>query len=165
MSTIDLKGTTIRLRDGTPTTPNYIDVKIGEGTLTWNEKREIHFNKSRGDLDTVRIGDDIETDVAFQFEWSFITASSGDPPTVEDVLKHRGAAASWLSATPITQDPDAPFSINIDILYTPICGDVEPENYIFPQYHYTSLAHDIRNGTVDCQGQMNSTEPIVTRVE
>lgn len=163
MASIDLKGTRIRLRDGsTPT--NYIEIKIGEGNLTWSEKRDIHFIKSRGDLDQVREGDELEMDVTLQFLWEFLHGTDADPPTFEDVLKHRGPATNWLSVTPVDVDPDAPFCISIDILYDPICGDEEKENYILEEFHYTSLSHSLRDGTVDCNGSCNRSQALVSRI-
>ena len=58
---IDLKHCTIRISDGAGA---YIDVKIGEGNLSYTERRTIEYTLNRGLLDEVREGDQVPMDVS-----------------------------------------------------------------------------------------------------
>jgi hypothetical protein len=148
MAQIDLRNATIRLADGGS---NHIDVKIGEGTLNYVEKRQIEFVKSRGTLDTVRENEEVPIEVDMSFIWEFILGAGGDI-TVEDALKHRGNAGGWASAS---SDTNAPFCLNLIIIYVPPCSGVETETLILSQFHYTELAHSLKDGTVALKGECN----------
>jgi hypothetical protein len=161
MPQIDLASAIIYIRDrGT----NFIEVKIGEGNLDYTEAREINFVKSRGELDTAREGEEQELDVRFSFIWEYI---KGDGTiTVEDALKKRGGAASWVSAS---LDPDAPYCVNIEVIHVPANGDCDnaiekPLEHIFlTEFHYERLGHSLKDGAVDCSGKCNSTQATQTR--
>lgn len=98
---IDLKKAVLSILDGSSPTPNEIDVKVGEGTLTYTERVEREYTLDRGTLDLVRDGDEVPMEVRFDLTWEYITAqitSSGSPPTVEDALKNRLQASAWVSS-------------------------------------------------------------------
>ena len=116
--------------------------------------------KSRGILDTVREGDEEPIDVNFQFVWEFITADSGDPPSIEDALKRIGQAAAWVSSN---ADSLAPYSVDIEIVYIPVCHSVKEEIIILEWFNYTELAHSLKDATIDCKGTCNKTQALVTR--
>lgn len=158
---IDLKNATFKIKDGS-STPNEITVTIGEGNLTWSEKKNIQYTLDRGVLDEVKEGDQVPVDVSFSFTWEYIKgASSGATPTVEDALKNTGAAADWTSS-----DADAcrPYAVDLEITYAPTpasCGDME--TITLSDFRYESLDHDLRAGTVSCSGKCNITAPTVVR--
>jgi len=154
---IDLRNATIRLADGGS---NYIDVKIGEGDLSWSEKRQVDFVKSRGAMDTVRENEEVPLELSLLAIWEFITGAGGDPPTIEDVLKHRNGAASWLSAS---SDPLAPFCVNMFVTYTPVCPDISKETLTFAQLHWIDLAHSLKDGTIALKANCNVTEATASR--
>jgi hypothetical protein len=157
MAQIDLRRATVRIADGGS---SHIDVKVGEGDLTYSEKRQIDFVKSRGGLDTVRENEEVPVDVSIVFVWEFITSDSGEPITVEDALKRRNGAASWASASP---DALAPYCVNITVTYTPPCPGVKSETIALPQFHYVELAHSLKDGTVALKGSCNVTQAQVSR--
>lgn len=141
----------------------FVRIKVGEGTISWSEKKPRQYVKDRGKLDSVRNGDEEPMDVSFTMQYEFVTASSGDAPTPEDVLKHRGEAADWESAE--TDDPCAPFCVNIRILHTPPnCTSVDKELVLLEKFYYEDLAHDVKAGTIQCTGKCNKTEATVTRI-
>lgn len=163
---IDLKDVTFKIRDGTAVTPLELTIKIGEGNLTYTEAVEREYTPDRGLLDEVRDGDEQPLEVTFDFVWEFIRGglNTGDPPTVEDALKNRGNAAAWISSD---SDTCRPFAVDIVIEYVPDCGVGalgDQETFIFPDFRYDSLEHDIRAGTVSVTGRCNVTEATVTRV-
>jgi hypothetical protein len=138
-----------------------LEVKVGEGNLTYDEKRTMEYTLDRGNLDTVREGDQVPMDVKFDFIWEFLTASSGDDPTIEDVLKHRGEAADWVSSS---SDACEPFAVDIEVEHIPPCGGEEVEAIRLPDFRQESLAHDLRAGTVAATGKCNAAVAIDTRV-
>ena len=143
----------------------HLRVKVGEGNLTWSEKKPREYKLDRGLIDTVRNGDEQPIDVNFQFMYEELTASDPmmDPPTPEDVLKHRGAAEDW--ETSDQSDPCAPYCIDIRILHTPPnCTEVDQELVVLPKFYYEQLDHDPKAGTISCTGKCNATEAIVTRI-
>lgn len=158
MAQIDLRRATVTIRDGGS---NFIQITLGEGNLNYSERRNIDVVKSRGELDTIREGDEEPIDVNFQFVWEFITGSSADTvPTLEDVLKRIGDASAWASTAP---DTNAPYAVNIEIEYTPVCHAVDEEIILLRWFNFTELAHSIKDGTVDCKGTCNITKAEITR--
>lgn len=141
----------------------FIKIKVGEGTLTWTEKKPREYKLDRGKLDSVRNGDETPMEVAINLMYEAVTAASGDPPTPEDVLKQRGAAASWLSTE--VSDPCAPYCINIRLDHQPPnCIGFPKERVILPYFRYEDLPHDPKAGTINATGKCNALEAIVTRI-
>ncbi len=143
----------------------FLRIKVGDGTITWSEKKPREFKMDRGILDQVRNADEVPMDVSFQLMYEELTASnpSTDPPTPEDALKRRGAAAAWVNAN--TEDPCAPFCINIRLDHTPPnCTSLDIERVILPMFYYEDLQHDPKAGMISCTGKCNETEATVTRI-
>ncbi len=141
----------------------FLKIKVGEGTITWSEKKPREYKLDRGVIDSVRNGDQVPMDVNLGIMYEELTASSGNPPTPEDVLKQRGEASDWVSTE--TTDPCAPFCINIRIDHLPPgCTTFEMERVILPFFRYEDLSHDPKAGTIACTGKCNAQEAIVTRI-
>jgi hypothetical protein len=140
-----------------------LEVKVGEGNLTYDEKRTMEYTLDRGDLDTVREGDQVPMDVKFDIIWEFLSAPGVDPddtPTIEDALKHRGPASNWVSSS---SDACEPYALDIEIEYEPPCGNVEEEIIVLPDFRQESLAHDLRAATVAATGKCNATQAVDSR--
>lgn len=166
---IDLKHCIFELIDGTPTAvgppataPKTLEINIGEGTLTWSEKRNIEYVKNRGLLDTTREGDQDPVDIRFDFVWEELRSSSGDTtPTPYEVLKNIGAASTWKTTG---GDPCEPFAIDIRITHSFPCGGVDDEIVYFDQFRYESMDGDPKAGTISVTGKANVIAPTITRV-
>lgn len=157
---IDLKKATVRIKDGSS---NSITVKIGEGNLTYTEKKTMEYTLDRGLLDEVREGDEVPIDVKLDAVWEYISGTSGSAgiASIEDALKRRGAAAAWVST-----DADAcrPYAVDIEIEYLPTpstCGDKEV--ITLSDYRYEQLDHDLRAGTISTSGKCNVNEATAVR--
>jgi hypothetical protein len=159
---IDLKDVIIRIKDGTLPTALSIDVKIGEGNLTYTETVEREYTLDRGLLDEVRNGDETPMDVSFDFTWVDISTrlETGAVATVEDALKNIGAAAAWVSSD---SDPCRPYAVDIEVEYTPPCSPGEIETVLLEDFRYESLDHDLSAGTVSVSGRCNVTEATISR--
>lgn len=133
-----------------------IEVELGEGNFTYDETRELTIVRNRGLLNTYKEGDQQPIDVAFDFTWEFLSTIAGSQtPSIEEVLKQSGAAASWISSN--SADPCAPYVVDVEIQNSPSCGDVLPEVILLPNFFWTSLAHDSDAATVSVSGQCPTT--------
>lgn len=142
--------------------PNEIEVKVGEGNLTWTEKVNRQYTRDRGALDTVRNGDEEPVDVKLDATWEWIKAATGATPTIEDALKKRGEASDWVTSS---SDPCEPYAVDIEVHYIPDCGDEETEIILLEDFRYEQLDHDLKAGTISTSGKCNRTEASVSRVD
>lgn len=164
MGQIDLKQATVFIRDGTTPTPNELEVRIGEGNLTYTENREREYTLDRGRLDTVKDGDEAPIDVSMDATWEWLRSKAGDPDvTVEEALKNVGAASGWVSSS---DDPCEPYAVDIVIEYRPDCEAAEThyEVITIPDFRYESIEHDLDAGTLAISGRANATDAIPVRV-
>lgn len=138
-----------------------LEVNIGEGDLSYVENKERIYERNKGNLSDVREGDEQPVEVTFAFTWEEITAVSGGTPTIEDVFKNRGEAASWVSSD---SDPCQPFAVDIEIEHIPSCTTKEREIVLLPDFRYEQLEHSYEDATVASTGRCNVTEATVTRL-
>lgn len=156
---VDLKNATIKFKDGGS---EEIEIKVGEGNLTWTETVTREYKKDKGLLDTVRNGDEEPVTLSLDFQWEWLKASSGNPPTPVDVLKKRGEAAAWVSSS---ADACEPYAIDIEVTIDPDCSDgSEDEVITFSDFRYETLDYNLSDGTIACAGAANITEATVARV-
>ncbi len=140
--------------------PNEIEIKIGDGNLTYSEKRNIKYIKDRGRLSTVRQEDDEPVEVKMDAIWEFIKASSGQIPTIEDALKKRGEASDWVTSAADTCEP---YAVDIEVLYTPPCSGEQKERITLVDFRWEQFEHDLRQGMFSVSGKCNATEASVAR--
>jgi hypothetical protein len=159
MAVIDIKKTTFSIVDG-DTPPNSVAVKVGEGNLTYSEKKPREYIKDKGILDTVRNADQEPMEVSFQFQWIFLISDGGSDPTIEEALKQTGNASTWVTSAADTCEP---YAVDVVVDYDPDCGATKSEKYTFPDFRYETLEHDLKAGTVSAQGMCNAIVPIITR--
>jgi len=141
--------------------PHEIEVKIGEGNLTYSEKKAREYIRDRGRLSTVRNADEEPIDVSIDFIWEFIKAESGKPPTIEDVLKQRGEAASWVSSA---TDQCEPYAVDLYLYHNTPCATDKDEELLIQDFRYEELNHDLRAGTIAATGKANVLEAVATRI-
>lgn len=138
-----------------------LEVKVGDGTFNYNEAQAREYLLNRGSLDTVRDGDDTPMEVSFEFVWEYITAVTGSAvPTLEDVLKQRGEASTWLTTS---DDACEPYCVDLEIHYDPGCGGENTETIICPYFRHESLDHNLKDSQISCSGKCNATEALATR--
>jgi hypothetical protein len=154
-------GVTVADNDIVTVGPHELVVKVGEGNLSYTEKKAREYVSDRGKLDTVRDGDEAPVEVKLDFTWEWIKATTGQTPTIEDVLKKRGNASTWVSSS---SDQCEPYAVDIIIEYIPPCGAEDYEVITLPDYRYEQIDHDAKAGTLSTQGKCNTTEAIPTRV-
>lgn len=141
-------------------------VKMGDGTLTFSNKRPRQYIKDRGKIDEVRDGDEEPVDVSLDGQWQFITGHASDPgglPTMQDMLEHEGLATTWISSD--TTDPCRPYSVDLEIYYTPLCDTVFGESVLLQYFRYEDLAFDAKAATIKVSGKCNIRRAVGTRFD
>jgi len=140
--------------------PQRIEVKIGEGNVTYTEAKEYEYLLDRGDLDTVREGDQQPMDVSIDFVYEHVTSGTAEDITVVDALKRQGDASEWVSSS---DDLCEPYAVDIVIDHVLSCGSEQNEMTILPDYRYESLEFDLGDATISTSGRCNSVEATVSR--
>ena len=143
--------------------PNILKVKVGEGNLTFNAKRNmIYVREKRSIVDGfVMTGDDEPMDVKLDMIWEFLSSDTGDPPTMEEAILNEGNAAGWVTSG---ANPCEPYAIDIEVIYTPPCAGVDAERIVLAEYRWESLDHDLKAGTLATSGKCKILTPVATRV-
>lgn len=138
---------------------NSMTVKIGEGNLTFSEKRNMEYILDRGRLDDVREGDQVPMDVSMQFVWDYIKGN-GTVPSVRDALQQSGAASTWRSSD---IDTCRPYAVNIQVFYSPNCTGNDLEKIALEDFRWEEFSPDLRNGQISVSGKCNQTKATITR--
>ena len=137
-----------------------IEIKIGEGNVTWTEAKEYEYLLDRGDLDTVKEGDEQPLDVSLDFVYEYITTGTGEDITPVDALKQGGEASEWVSSS---SDLCEPFAVDIVVLHCVPCGTDEDEQVTFSDFRYESLEFDLSEATIAVSGRCNVSEATAQR--
>lgn len=141
--------------------PHQLEVKIGTGNLTYTEKRNMDYVLNRGNLDTVRQGDQAPVEVKMDFTWEFLYSDVSGLPSVEDALKQRGEAAAWTSSS---SDTCEPYAVDLEIWYNPPCSGEKDEVITLSDFRWEQGDHNAKDGQVSMSGKCNVTEASVVRV-
>jgi len=138
-------------------TMQYNSIKQG----TYTENSEYEYELDRGQLDTVREGNQVPMDVNLDFVYEFVTTGTGEAITPMDAIKGRGGAAEWVSSS---ADPCEPYAVDVDVEHIPPCGGADMEISIFPDFRADSKEFDLGEATVSVSGRCNAVEPTISRV-
>lgn len=158
MAQFDLKKATVKFKDGAA---HELTLKVGEGSLSYTEKKNRKYVKDRGQLSSVVDGDEEPVDVKLDIIWEFIKASTGSgTPTPEDFLKKRGEASSYTSSD---ADTCAPYAVDIEIFYEPDCSPIEDETITLPDFRYEQIDMNFRDGMISITGKCNAVEATPVR--
>lgn len=140
--------------------PQQLEIKIGDGNLTYTESSEYEYDLDRGVLDSVRAGDQVPLDLSLDFVYEYITTGTGEEISPMDALKKIGGAADWVSSSADTCEP---YAIDVEVVHTPICTTQAIETTVFPDFRSESREPDLGEAAVSVTGRCNAVQPIVTR--
>lgn len=140
--------------------PQQLEIKVGDGNITYTEHKEHEYLLDRGNLDTVREGKEVPLDVKLECVYEHITQGTSEPISPMDALKGEGGAAEWVSAS---ADLCEPYAIDLIVLHTPPCGTSENERTTFPDFRADTKEVDFQKATISVTGKCNVTEPTVER--
>jgi hypothetical protein len=140
--------------------PQQIEVKIGEGNLTYTENKEYEYLLDKGDLDTVREGNQVPMDVVLEFVYEFVRTGTSEAITPVDAIKGIGGASEWVSSA---NDLCQPYAVDVVVEHEPPCGNVEAEETIFPDFRADTLEFNLNDATISATGRCNATQPTISR--
>jgi hypothetical protein len=138
-----------------------LEIKVGDGNLTYTEHAEYQYLLDRGDLDSVREGNQVPMDVKVECVYEHITTGTSEQISPLDALKGKGAAAEWVSAS---ADLCEPYCVHVLIRHTPPCGTSEREQTAFPMFRADSREINVKDATIAISGKCKATEPQVNRL-
>lgn len=141
--------------------PNFVEAVIGEGNLTYEEKRAFEYVRNKRKISFVRTGDEQPMDVSLDAIWEYLSSVSGESPTIEDALKQENQASAWVTSG---ADPCEPYCVDISIDYVPPCiGANKSERITLKEYRWESLNHDLKAGTIATKGMCKIVSPTKER--
>ncbi len=143
--------------------PIEVEVKIGDGNLTYTENIEYEYELDRGLLDSVKKGDDQPMDVTIDFVYEFVSTGTTEAITPVDALKGIRGASEFTSAS---SDACEPYAVDLEVEHNPgVClAGVEKEITLFPDFRHDTLEFDLDEATISATGRCNAEEPVITRV-
>lgn len=163
MAKIQLRNCKIYLRDGTTPTPNKLEIKIGEGEISWTEARPLEYTNDRGKIDARNLGDEVPLEVSLSAKWEYYRGDGLGNPSPVDVLKFKNDAANWVSTDP---DGCQPKCIDLIIENVPDCaGAGKMETYVFPKFFAENIEFNISPSSSDMSfsGTCLAIEPTTVR--
>jgi len=137
-----------------------IEVKVGEGNVTYSEKKEYEYLRDRGNLDTVKEGDEQPVEVSLEFVYEYVRASSGEDVTPVDAIKGINNASEWVSSS---ADLCEPYAVDMLLKHCVPCGTDEDEDVLLPDFRWEQLDYDLGAATISVSGQCNVSNATVTR--
>jgi len=137
-----------------------IEVKMGDGNLVWTVNREFEYLLDKGNLDTVREGDQQPLDVTLDSVYEFITTGTSEVITPYDALNGTGDASEWVSSS---SDPCEPYAVDIEVEHIPPCGGAQKETTLLPDFRYDTFEADLSASTLSMTGRCNAVKPTLTR--
>ncbi len=140
--------------------PQQVELKLGEGNGSFEEKINYEYRKNRGKLDYVKKGDEEPLQVDLDFDFEHATTGTNEVISPRDALKQQGAASMWVT----TGDLCEPYAVNVFIKHIPPCGTSETDEILLETFRVESLKFDLKESKVTCSGKCNVTEPVYTRV-
>ena len=132
-----------------------LEITIGEGNLTWTEAKEYEYLLDRGDLDTVKEGDEQPLEISLEFVFEFVLTGTSETITPVDAVKGSGGADEWVSSA---EDQCEPYAVDMVVRHCVPCGTAEDEELTFPDFRYESLEYDLSEATISVSGRCNVSE-------
>ena len=79
--------------------PQELNIKLGDGNLTYTEHRDYQYLLDRGWLDTVREPKEVPMDVKVDAVYEHVASASGELVTPVEALDGTGRASEWVSSS------------------------------------------------------------------
>lgn len=140
--------------------PIELEIKIGDGNVTYSESSEYEYDLDRGLLDTVRAGNQVPMDVNLDFVYEYATTHTGEAVAPLDALKQIGGASEWRSSS---SDACEPYAVDVVVIHTPICTTQAIETTVFPDFRSESREPDMGEASISISGRCNAVQPTITR--
>lgn len=144
-----LRDATLKIVDGGSSD---IEIKIGEGNISWTESRNLEYTHDRGAVSEVRLGDDEPCEISFDFIWEWLSSISGATPY--ELIKGETGSTSG--------DACEPFAVNLVIEMHGCTGDAVIETITFTEFRFDTISADLRQGQLSCSGKIPASGPVIT---
>ena len=141
--------------------PQELNIKLGDGNLTYTEHRDYTYLLDRGWLDTVREPKEVPMDVKVDAVYEHVASRSGELVTPVEALDRGGTrvgVGQFLARSVRT------------VLHRPVRGlraavrsDEQAETSQFPMFRAETREMNFNAATIVFTGKCKATEPIVTR--
>lgn len=139
-----------------------LEIKVGDGNLTYTQAKERIYDRDRGVLDTVRDGEQQPLQLTLNFVWEYLSAIEGSgTPTPMEVLDKIGEASDWLSSD--VDDPCAPYAVDVEVEIVKPCIS-ENERITFPKFRYEEVGPDLGEAQISVSGGCNVERPTIVRI-
>ena len=129
-------------------------VKLGDGNLTWTVNKEYEYLLDRGNLDTVREGDQQPMDVSIDSVYEHITTGTSETITPYDALNGIGGASEWVSSS---SDACEPYAVDVEIEHSVSCGTTQDETTLLPDFRYETFESDLDAASLSMTGRCNAS--------
>lgn len=161
---VDIRNATLLIQDGTAT-PLEVEVKFGEGNITWDENSPYEYLPERGEVaaGTVRFADQEPLSVSVEGIFENLISNGAEDVTVYEILKRVGAASAYVSTG---SDPCEPYAVDLVLMLDTNCtGGAAPlgEIITFAEFRVESISPDVRGGTLNFSGKCKNVAPTIIR--
>jgi len=136
----------------------YVEVKIGTGSLTYTVTQNREYILNRGLLDDVRDADQEPMSVDLAAQWEYVKGLTGSPTPI-DALNQLNDAADWSSTD---SDSCNPYCIDIELDNRPASCSTR-EVFIFPMFRVVTEEYDSDSGLISLSGSCNVVRPTIIR--
>lgn len=140
--------------------PAQVEIKIGEGNLTWSEKKEYVYLLDRGNLDTVKEGNEVPVEISLEFVYEHVKTGTSEDISPVDALKRNAVTANWVSSS---SDQCEPYAVDVVVVHEAPCGSTQDETLTFADFRYESLDFDLSAATISVSGKCNVSEVLAAR--
>jgi hypothetical protein len=136
-----------------------IEISVGDGDMKFSEANQYKYDLDRGQLDTVRTGDDVPMDLSINCTFSQIRSGTGEVITPIEALKGIDAAEEWVSSS---SDACEPYAVDVVVVDTRPCGAENTRTYLFPDFRSEKRDYDIKGASIAISGKCNALEPTIS---
>lgn len=143
---------------------HFVALKIGNGTVDFTQALDVQYTLDRGNLDTVKTGEDVPMEVSVDLTFEFFTGDKTDSnPSPVDALTQSGPASSWTSTD---DDPlgCSPYSVDLEVEFNESCAAQLREFYVFQVFYWDDLNPTYKDGKITFKGKCNTIAPAIYRV-
>jgi len=133
-----------------------VAVEIGEGNLTYSEKRALEYVSNGNELSEVREADEEALDLKMDFTWKRISGSFEALINSIDNRNNDQTSSDTVECRP--------YAVDVKLRYPDGCTIPSSKEINFDDFRYEQLDYDVKAGTISCSGKCNISYPTITDV-
>jgi len=147
--------------------PRQLAFEVDTGDAAWTEGANPVVRKSRGLINGLKRGEEQEMTFNSTFEFAKMRAASTGTSPLTDITPYEcfhqlGFASDWMPSS--HGGVCEPYSLDIVLIDTPVCGSEEAEVFVFPQFAFNDISPSVQGGIVTFAGICAAKRPIITSV-